>query len=344
MVEKYTIEQDELIKCEKAIIDRICSDEHFAYYFFHEKCRPLFSNILWKIYGNNADYDELVNELYLKLKSPNSEGVFWHSLKTFDYKTTLFHWIKTVAVRHFYIPSNEVFAIPSHLIDSGIIEEMFSGLQKAAYRKFMWFTYIERLNNDVIAEKLQIERSQLSALSRGAIKQFKSIIENNYPEYFDTLFRNYSISIVDIDENPKLLSPTNNNSDQEAKIDVHKYLDSMPNERYRYVIKSLFLDDREPEELSIEMGTPVSNIYNLKSRGIDQLRDVAIHFNEINHLEKYINLISDDRKQNILISLFIERKSYEEVCSDLNLKEVQFKKLKKDAIKEIKNKIFKTKS
>lgn len=344
MAEKNTIEQGELIRREKAIIDRICSDEHFAYHFFHEKCRPLFSNILWEIYGNNADYDELVNELYLQLKKIDSNGEVWHSLKTYDYRTTLFHWIKTVAVRHFYTPSNDIFTIPDSLIDSGIAEKMFSELRKAVYRKFMWLKYIEQLENDVIAEKLQIEHSQLSVLSRKAIRQFKSVIENSYPDYLNILFRRYDTSEVDIDENSESLPPSDCSSHQEAEIDVHKYLDSMPNERYRYIIKSLFLDDKEPEELAVEMNTPVSNIYNLKSRGIDQLRDVAIHFNEISHLKKYISLISDDRKQNILNSLFIERKSYEEVCSDLKLTEVQFKKLKKDAIKEIKNKIFKTKS
>lgn len=93
--------REELIEKEKAVVARICSDDDFAYYFFHEKCRPLFSKILWTVFGNNSDYDELVNELYLLLKKPNVDGEYWHALKTYDYRTTLFDWIKTVAVRHF---------------------------------------------------------------------------------------------------------------------------------------------------------------------------------------------------------------------------------------------------
>ena len=100
----------------------------------------------------------------------------------------------------------------------------------------------------------------------------------------------------------------------------------------------------EPEELASEMNTPLSNIYNIKKRALDQLRDLAIYFNEICNLEKYINLISDDIKKEILISLFIERVSYEVVCSKLNITEVKLKKLKKDAMKELKSKIFKAKS
>lgn len=100
----------------------------------------------------------------------------------------------------------------------------------------------------------------------------------------------------------------------------------------------------EPEELASEMNTPVSNIYNIKKRALDQLRDLAIYSNEISNLEQYINLISDDIKREILISLFIERASYETVCSKMNITEVKLKKLKKEAIKELRNKIFKAKS
>ena len=118
----------------------------------------------------------------------------------------------------------------------------------------------------------------------------------------------------------------------------------MPNEYYRKVIKALFIDDKSPESLAKEMDTPVSNIYNIKSRGLDQLRDVALYSNEILNLEKYIKLVSDDRNRIILTSIFIEKKNYEVVCSQLEITEVQFRKFKKDAIKEIKKKIFKSKA
>lgn len=88
------------------------------------------------------------------------------------------------------------------------------------------------------------------------------------------------------------------------------------------------------------MHTPVSNIYNIKSRGIDQLRDLALHYNEISCIDKYIDSITDDRKRAILTSIFIERLDYETVCSRLNIPEVKFKQMKKDAIKELKNVIF----
>ena len=328
----------------KALIDRICSDDDFAYYFFHEKCRPLFSKILWKLYGNNADYDELVNELYLLLKKPDGKGEMWHALKTYDYRTSLFDWIKTVAVRHFYTPSEEIFLIPISIVESGLAEEMFSKLRKAVYRKFMCFKYLDLLDGETIAVKLHIERSQLAPLSRKAIRQLKSIVANQYPEYYSELFNKSETIEVDIDNPSDSKVNASEESNQERHIDVFQYLDAMPNKYYRKVIKALFLDDIAPEKLALDMGTPVSNIYNIKSRGLDQLRDVALYSNEISNLEKYIKLISDDRNRMILTSIFIEKKDYDVVCSELKITEVQFKKFKKDAIKEIKNKIFKAKS
>lgn len=327
----------------KAIVDRICSDDDYAYWFLHEKCRPLFSMIMWKIFGNNADYDELVNELYVVLKSPNSKGEMWHTLKTYDYRTSLFDWIKTVAVRHFYTPSSEIFTLSETMTKSGLAEEMFSNYSKAIYRKYMCFKYLDRLDDETIAIKLYLERPQLVSLSRNAIKQLKSIVANKYPEYYPELFNKTEIITVDIDDYSNSFVNTNEETNQENHIDVFQYLNAMPNKYYRKVIKALFLDDIAPEKLAIEMNTPVSNIYNIKSRGLDQLRDVALYSNEINNIEKYINLVSDDRNRTILISIFIDKKDYDVVCSELKIAEVQFKKFKKDAIKEIKNKIFKAK-
>lgn len=334
---------EELIAREKTVIEKVCSDDNYAYHFFHEQCRPLFSKIVWTMFGNHADFDELVNELFLKLKTPNSEGETWHALRTFDYRTSLFDYIKTIATRHFYTPGKEAFKIPDNVIKTGLLKEMIAKLNKAAHRKFMWFKYIDMLDDEIIADKLSIEKPQIASLSRTAIRQFKKMLENYYPEYVDLLFHKNSNAEIDIDELPEkehgMLQDHNDN-----KIDVYKYLESMPNQRYRDVLISLFLNDMEPEELAIKMDTPISNIYNLKSRAIDQLRDIAIYSNEIRNLCLYINSISDDRYRRILNSIFIERQDYDAVCSNMNISESQLKLWKKKAMKELKNVIFKNKS
>jgi len=328
-------------KHDECVIKRICDDDKFAYYFFHEKCRPLFSKILWTIYGNNADYDELVNEMYLQLKKPNSKGETWHSLRTFDYRTTLFDWIKTVAVRHLYTPSNEVFVIPNSIIDTGMAEILFSELSKATCRKYMWYKYIDKMEDTDIEVKMEVNQSQLNQLSRSSIRQLKRIVENKYPEYLDVLFHKNDVSLVDIDGKSENNASIDNTDSLNSHIDAFKYLDMMPNERYKTVLKSLFIVGVSLDDLASEMGTPIANIYNLKSRGLDQLRDILLFHNEIDNIEKYINLISDDRNKEILTSIFITKRSYQDVCSALNITEVELKKQKKKAIMELKSIIFK---
>lgn len=326
---------------DKQTVERICSDGNYAYYFFHTKCRPLLSNIVWTIYKSNAEYDELVNTLYEYLKAPGKDGEFWHKLRSFDYRTSLFDWIKIVAVRLFYTPDSEKFTIPDSLIASGVAEDIFSELPKAVHRKYMLFKYIDKFSDKEISSLLKVELKEVRSISRTAIRSLKKIVRTNYPDYLRVLFQKEVISKVDSesveDEYPSHDSSTN----QDAKIDVYTYLNSMPNERYRYVIKALFLEDKDPDDLAVELNTPVSNIYNIKSRGLDQLRDIALFNNDISNIGNYIKLISDDRKRTILSSLFVEKKGYEDICSALNLKESQFKKLKKEALKEIKSLIFK---
>lgn len=334
------LDKEELVKRDKGIIERICNDDNYAYYFFHEKCKPLFCNILWKIYGNNADYDELVNELYLLLKKPDKNGDLWHNLKTFDYRTSLFDWIKIVAIRFFYTPCDEYITIPKSFIDSGFIEEVIAKLKTGESRKFIYFKYIKQLDNETLAEKLKIDSNQLSKLSRRSIKSLNSVIKNDYPEYYNSIFGKKEIKIIDIDDTINK-SSDNSISTQESKIDIDSYLESMLNDRYRYVLTSLFLKEISPEDLAVEMNTPVSNIYNIKKRALDQIRDVIIYYQEIQNLNKYIDLIPDDRKRNILISIFIKREDYETICSNLHITEKCFKQLKKEAIKELKKLIFK---
>ena len=339
-METDRLTREELIEREKAVIDKICSNDDYAYNFFHEQCRPLISKILWTIYGNNGDYDELVNELYLYLKKPNKEGEYWHNLKTFDYRTSLFDWIKTVAVRHFYTSVEETFVLPESFLDSGLAEKIFAELDRSESRKYMYFKYITKLNDNELADKLHIEVSQLSALHRRSVRLLKKTVRQKYPEHLDYMFVKEDVVELNIEEAGSAIKGEEMSS---AGIDALNYLAAMPDNLYRYILYALFIENTEPEELAVEMNRKVSNIYNLKSRGLDQLRDVVLFSNEIQNLESFINLIDDDRKKLLLHSIFIDKRGYEEVCSMLNINESKFKKLKKDALKELKNKIFKAK-
>lgn len=61
-----------------------------------------------------------------------------------------------------------------------------------------------------------------------------------------------------------------------AKMDVERLLASMPNQRYAGVIRQLVLEEREPEQVAMEMKITVDNLYNIKRRAILQLTQVAL--------------------------------------------------------------------
>ncbi|GHT34566.1 hypothetical protein FACS189434_10940 [Bacteroidia bacterium] len=55
------------------------------------------------------------------------------------------------------------------------------------------------------------------------------------------------------------------------RLDVENLVSKLSNERYRFVIQKLILEDREPQEVADEMGITVGNLYNVKRRAMMQL-------------------------------------------------------------------------
>lgn len=65
--------------------------------------------------------------------------------------------------------------------------------------------------------------------------------------------------------------------DMTAEGDMERLFDNMPNKRYVHVIRCLFLEDWEPEQLAHEMNITTANLYNIKRRAMAQLTRVALN-------------------------------------------------------------------
>lgn len=88
---------DEYRMTDKEIIEGlIARDEKVTREFFFTSCRPLFISIINSVFSYRVDYDEFVNELYLYLISDDAAR-----LRSFQGKSTLFQWLKIVAIRYF---------------------------------------------------------------------------------------------------------------------------------------------------------------------------------------------------------------------------------------------------
>lgn len=77
----------------RGLIER---DGRVTEWFLYEKCRPLFMAIMRHVLGCRADYDEMVGELYAYLMADDCD-----KLRRFEYRSSVYQWIKVVATRFF---------------------------------------------------------------------------------------------------------------------------------------------------------------------------------------------------------------------------------------------------
>lgn len=74
----------------------IARDELTTRQFFFKDCRPLFVSIIRHVFSYEVDYDEFVNEFYLHLMENDA-----YRLKQFQGRSSIFQWMKVVAIRYF---------------------------------------------------------------------------------------------------------------------------------------------------------------------------------------------------------------------------------------------------
>lgn len=60
----------------------------------------------------------------------------------------------------------------------------------------------------------------------------------------------------------------------DAKIDIERALEWMPNQKYASLLRALDIEDKDPAILALEMQTTVSNVYNIRHRAHVQLQTV----------------------------------------------------------------------
>lgn len=89
---------------DREIIDGLMArDNEITRQFFYIKCRPLLSAILRHVFNYAVDYREMVNELYDYLMEDN--GL---KLRQFQYRSSLYQWMKVVTTRFFIRKRNKI--------------------------------------------------------------------------------------------------------------------------------------------------------------------------------------------------------------------------------------------
>lgn len=64
--------------------------------FFYVRCRPLLTSIMRLVFKHDVEYDEMVSELYRYLMADDGA-----KLRQFEFRSSIYQWIKVVATRFF---------------------------------------------------------------------------------------------------------------------------------------------------------------------------------------------------------------------------------------------------
>lgn len=87
--------------------------------FFFKDCRPLLLSVIRRVFGTQiVDYDEIISEIYVLLMENDAK-----KLRSFKFESTLYQWLKTIAIRHCLQLKNKAKVIDNEsqepLVNSG---------------------------------------------------------------------------------------------------------------------------------------------------------------------------------------------------------------------------------
>ena len=266
---------------DKEIVERLLSnDTTFETHFFQEMCNPLLGKIARTVFDNQVPINELTNEFLCVLKDND-----WARLRTFRFQSSLFGWLKIVAAHYFN--SNKEGLYPNYLkanyanssittltLDNASEEEIQSLLELMTIRQYhdiLYMYLVEKRTDKQIANLLCIPETVYKRKKKFAFEHLKAVITNAGP-FYESLYLHQGESMS---ESTNEGNPTQELEIIITKMDVATLLNLMSNDRYRFVVRSLVLEERERKEVALEMGITIENLDNIKSRALKQLAEIA---------------------------------------------------------------------
>ena len=168
---------------QEIITSLIARDPKVTAQFFFKDCRPLFISIIRRVFGNQiVDYDEIISELYVLLMENDAR-----KLRTFKHESTLFQWLKTIAVRHCLELKRRGKVIDNEsqepLVNSGKnlsyvessqakmdVESLLRQMNNQRYALVIHLLMIEEKSPEEVAKQLSITVANLYNIKRRAMK------------------------------------------------------------------------------------------------------------------------------------------------------------------------------
>jgi len=179
---------------EEIIQGLIVMDNRVTKEFFFEKCRPLFCSIISLIFDYEVDYDEFVNELYVYLMENDAQ-----KLRNFEYRSSVYTWLKILAIRYFIKKKSQVIdgsshhplydeieKMPGHEKDNtagGDLERLFEKMSTERYVYVIRKLLLEEWTPERLAKEMMITKANLYNIKRRAMAQLTRVAINDIKEY-----------------------------------------------------------------------------------------------------------------------------------------------------------------
>lgn len=177
---------------DKEIIQKLIErDDQVTHDFFHKDCKRMFQSIINKMFSYEVEYDEFVNELYVHLMENDAKR-----LKTFNFKCSVFGWLKTVAIFYFMDKKNhdkviedvtkdplvekKEDSITPHAVIEAKID--FEELLKRIYPRYAYVLrklYQECVTPEDLAKEMNITVANLYNIKKRALHQLALLIIND---------------------------------------------------------------------------------------------------------------------------------------------------------------------
>lgn len=163
----------------------IARDEKITRMFFFVKCRPLMYSIIGRVFAFRVDYDELINELYVHIMENDAAR-----LRSFSYNSSIFQWMKTVAIRFFQQKRDRIIENESKeppYIEGGLTEPhlglsismdlkgIISRIDNPRYRLVLQKLLLEDAAPEAVAKQMGVTVANLYNIKKRAMDAFLSI-------------------------------------------------------------------------------------------------------------------------------------------------------------------------
>ena len=162
--------------------DRITRD------FFFRRCPPIIYSLITRFYPSGADYDELVNELYVHLMEDDARR-----LRMYEGRSSVYKWLKMVATNYFLDKKKREHVIENNSHDSLLDKaketvldnsDQEAGMNVAAildqvdnekYRLVIQKLVIEGMSFDELEKITGIKKANLYNIKSRAMKALEKI-------------------------------------------------------------------------------------------------------------------------------------------------------------------------